>query len=90
MRKFISNEFGGIYGIVIFVMVLGLAAFIWLVFNTFLEFFINYMPNNATRDFFIMFWAHGGILLVVLLVSIFSLLVYMQKSKYMQRGGGGE
>ena len=86
MRSIKSDESAGIYGIIVFMMVLGIAAFLWLTFNTFLEFFINYMPESATKEFFIMLWVSGGILVIVLFGAIFSLLAYMQKSKYLPGG----
>ena len=86
MKPIKQDENAGVYGIIIFTMVLGIAAFLWLTFNTFLEFFINYMPESATKEFFIMLWVHGGILIIVLFGAIFSLLMYMQKSKYPMGG----
>jgi len=46
------------------------------------------MRESPTKDFFVTLWVNGGILVLILIAAIFSLLMYMQKSKYRQYGGG--
>ena len=87
LRNFKDDENAGLYGIIVFASVIGGAAVLYLLFNTFLEFFFNFMRESPTKDFLVMLWVHGGILVLILFASIFSLLVYMQKSKYQQYGG---
>jgi len=81
-----EDENAGIYGVVIFMLVLGIGAFLWLLCNTFLEFFFNFMREGPVKEFFILYWVDGGILIVIFITAIISLLMYMQKSKYSQGG----
>lgn len=76
------------YGIVVWLMILGITGFIWLVFNTFLEYFFNLMESSYTKDFFSLLWVRGGLFIIVFLVSSFSLLLYVQKVKYPYGGYG--
>jgi len=80
-RSLSGDTHADFYGIVVWLMILGITAFIWLVMNTFLEYFFNIMDASYTRDFFSLIWVQGGIFIVIFLVSSFSLLMYMQKSK---------
>lgn len=83
-----NDDTAGVYAIVVFLLVLGIGAFLWLVANSFLEFFFNFMRDSPVKDFFITYWANGGILVVIFITAIVSLLLYMQKSKYQQGGIG--
>ena len=86
MRLIAKDNTAGVYAIVVFMIVLGMGAFLWLVSNSFLEFFFNYMRDSPVKEFFILYWVHGGILVVIFLTAIVSLILYMQKSKYQQGG----
>ena len=91
MRKFIRNKIASVFPIAYFIIVLGFASFLYLLMSSFLEFFLNFMGESYTRSFFVTWWAHGGILIWVLIVSIFSLLLHMHMSKYeseLFKGGG--
>lgn len=87
MRSFSDQDDAGIYGVVVWLMILGITAFIWLVFNTFLGYFFDLMPSGYTADFFSLLWIQGGLFIIIFIVSSFSLLLYMQKSKYPFAGG---
>lgn len=85
-RSIAKDNTAGVYAIVVFMIVLGMGAFLWLVSNSFLEFFFNFMRDGPVKEFFILYWANGGILVVIFITAIVSLLLYMQKSKYQQGG----
>ena len=90
MRSLKGDNGGGVYGIAVMFMIFGIVAFLWLLFNTFLGTFFDMMDPGYgfTVDFFEMLWVNGGIFFVVFFVTIFSLFMYMQKSKYNVGGGG--
>jgi len=85
-RDLAEDENAGMYAIIVFMLVLGIGAFLWLVCNTFLEFFFNFMREGPVKEFFIYYWVEGGILIIIFITAIVSLLLYMQKSKYSQGG----
>ena len=87
-EEFVGDTTAGFYGVVVWFMILGITGFIWLVFNTFLEYFFNIMDASYTKDFFSLLWVRGGIFIIIFMVSSFSLLLYMQKAKYPYGGMG--
>ena len=83
MRKIKNNTDGSIYGIAVFLGVLGLASFLVLLFGEILEVFFCIMMVGPVRDFLLMIWPNG-VLIVVFIVMAFATLMYYQKKNYME------
>ncbi len=93
LRSIINDKLASSYPVFYLLLIIGITAFLYLLCSSFLEFFLNYMRRDGspvkdtyTVTFFDMWWAHGGILLFILLVGVFSFLMYMHMSNY-QYGG---
>ena len=89
MKKIYDDVDAGVYGVFVMMAVLGLAAFMWLIFNSFMGIAFEMMDESYTASFFELVWADGGLLVVIFIVSVVSAILYMQRSKYSFYGGGG-
>ncbi len=73
------------YGVGVLLAVLGLASFLSLLFGHILEPFLSFMQTGWVRDFFLLMFPKG-ILIVVLIAMALATLMYYQKSTYQQGG----
>jgi len=85
-RGLIVDDSGSAYGIAVFLGVLGLASFLSLLFGHILEPFLSFMMTGWVRDFFLIMFPKG-ILLVIFVAMSIATLMYYQKSTYQQGGG---
>lgn len=79
------DNIGSIWGVVIFIICLGFASFLTLIFGHVLEPFFSIMQQGNVRTFLLYLWPNG-LLLFVLLVLIFTMLMHYQKQNYMEGG----
>jgi len=86
MKKIINNNNGSVYGVAVYIGVLGFASFLVLLFSHILEPFFSIMPVGNVRDILLLIYPYG-ILLVILIVMSSATLMYYQK-KFYQEGGG--
>ena len=83
MRKL--DDIGSMWGAVVFIICLGLTSFLVLIFGHVLEPFFSIMKAGFVKQFLLYLWPKG-LLLIVLLVLIFTMLMYYQKQNYMEGG----
>ena len=86
MRCLKHNQVGSIVPVLVVIVVLGVAGFLILVMGEILEPFFNIMSDGAVKDFLLIIFPKG-ILLVVFFVIIFVMLMEYQKSSYREGGG---
>lgn len=77
------DNFGSMYGAIVFIICLGLASIFVLVLGHVLEPFFSIMQQGPVRTFLLYLWPNG-LLLFVLIVLIFTMLMYYQKQNYME------
>ena len=85
MKRITHNNDGSIYGVAVYVGVLGFASYLALLFGHILEPFFSIMMDGSVKDFLLLIFPYG-VMLVILIVMSSATLMYYQK-KFYQKGG---
>jgi len=81
MRNIIKDDNASVYGVLLYIIALGVTCFMLLLAGQILEPIFNFMRPSAMRSFLLILFPYGLAIFIFIVLS-FALLMHMQKSKY--------